>query len=181
MGFAATIALGLTAVTLSAAPQYAAAPARQAPGEKKDVTITGCVVKGEGGYVLTNVAEETVAAAVAGGMPSTPQPAGTVLPGRVLYWLSDDDDLAEHAGHKVAVTGDIKGDIEKGQISAERENGLIELEFKIDGDRKVTVKVPEVSATVGTSGAVGDKEVDLPYIVRRIDVDSVKVVGDCRR
>ena len=81
MGFAATIALGLTAVTLSAASQVAAAPARQAPGDKEDVTITGCVVKGDGGYVLTNVAEETVAAAVAAGMPSTPQPAGTVLPG----------------------------------------------------------------------------------------------------
>ena len=95
--------------------------------------------------------------------------------------MSDDDDLAEHAGHKVAVTGDIKGEIEKGKISAEREGGLVELEFKIDGDRKVTVKVPEVPATVGTSGAVGDKEVDLPYIVRKIDVDSVKVVGgECR-
>ena len=32
-------------------------------------------------------------------------------------------------------------------------------------------------ATVGTSGTVGDKEVDLPYIVRRIDVDSVKGLG----
>jgi hypothetical protein len=181
MGFAVTMAFGLSIVALSAAPQVATAPARQAQGDKDDVTVTGCVVKGDGGYVLTNVAEETVAAAVAAGMPSTPQPAGTVLPGRVFYWLSDDDDLAEHVGHKVSVTGDIEGDIEKGKVSAEREAGLVELEFKIDGDRKVTVKVPEVPATVGTSGAVGDKEVDLPYIVRKIDVDSVKVVGgECR-
>ncbi len=181
MGLAATVALGISVVALSAESQVASAPARQAQGDKDDVTITGCVVKGDGGYVLTNVAEATVAAAVAAGMPSTPQPAGTVLPGRVLYWLSDDDDLAEHAGHKVAVTGDIKGEIEKGKISAEREGGLVELEFKIDGDRKVTVRVPEVPATVGTSGTVGDKEVDLPYIVRKIDVDSVKVVGgECR-
>jgi hypothetical protein len=179
MGFGAALAVGL-ATTVTAA-QIASAPAQRDAGDKKDVTITGCVVKGDGGYVLTNVAEVTSAAAVAGGMPSTPQPAGTVMPGRILYWLNDDDDLAEHAGHKVEVKGELEGEIEKGKVSAEREGGLVELEFKVEGDRKVTVKVPEVPATIGTSGAVGDKEVDFHYIVRRIDVDSVKMLAStCR-
>ena len=60
--------------------------------------------------------------------------------------------------------------------SAEREGGLIELEFKVDGEKKVTVKVPNVPPTVGTSGSVGDKERDIAYIVRKIDVDSVKTL-----
>src|SRR5918994_4306564 len=168
MGLAAamTLALGIGAV---AAPQSIATTApQQAAGDKKDVTITGCVVRGDGGFVLTNVAEETAAAAVAAGTPSTPQPAGTVMPGRVLYWLDDDEKLEEHAGHKVEVRGELEGDIETGKISAEREGGLVELEFKVEGDRKVTIKVPDVPSTIGTSGAVGDREKDFPYIVRRI-------------
>jgi hypothetical protein len=176
MSFAVAIALGLGASAISAASQVATAPAQQSAQEKKGVTITGCVVKGDGGYVLTNVAEATTSAAVAAGMPSTPQPAGTVMPGRVLYWLKDDDDLADHAGQRVEVRGDIKGDVETGKISAEREGGLVELEFKIDGEKKVTVTVPNVPSTIGTSGAVGDKERDFPYIVRRLDVDSVKTI-----
>jgi len=177
MGFAAAIALSLSISAFAATPQVASAPAQRSGDDKKDVTITGCVVKGDGGYVLTNVAEETAAAAVAGGLPSAPQPKGTVLPGRVLYWLHDDDDLAEHAGQKVEVQGELKGDIERGNISAEREGGQIELEFKVEGDKKVTIKVPNVPPTVGTSGTITDKETDIPYIVRRIDVDKVKMIS----
>jgi hypothetical protein len=178
-GVALALSLGISAV--SAAPQVASATAQRSSDDKKDVTITGCVVKGDGGYVLTNVAEQTASAAIAGGLPSTPQPAGTVMPGRVLYWMSDDDELAEHAGHKVEVRGELEGEIEKGKISAEREGGLVELEFKVDGDKKVTIKVPDVPPTVGTSGSIGDKEVDLHYIVRKIDVDSVKMItSTCR-
>ena len=55
MSFAVAIALGLGVSAISAASQVASAPAQQAAGERKDVTITGCVVKGDGGYVLTNV------------------------------------------------------------------------------------------------------------------------------
>jgi hypothetical protein len=174
-GFATALALSMGISAVSAAPQVASAPAQRSGDDKKDVTITGCVVKGDGGYVLTNVAEHTVAAAMAGGQPSKP-PSGTVLPGRVLYWMKDDDDLAEHAGHKVEVRGELEGEIEKGKISAEREGGGVELEFKVEGDKKVTIKVPDVPPAVGTSGSVGDKEVDLHYVVRKIDVDSVKML-----
>jgi hypothetical protein len=175
MSLVAAIALtaGLTAISATAQSVATATPQQ----DKKDVTITGCVVKGDGGYVLSDVLPENSAAAAVAGTPSTPQPAGTVMPGRVLYWLHDDEDLAEHAGQKVEVRGELEGDIEKGNISAEREGGLIELEFKIEGDKKVTVKVPEVPATIGTSGAVGDREKDFAFVVRKIDVDSVKMIS----
>jgi len=175
MSLVAAIALtaGLTAISATAQSVATATPQQ----DKKDVTITGCVVKGDGGYVLSDVLPENSAAAAVAGTPSTPQPAGTVMPGRVLYWLHDDEDLADHAGQKVEVRGELEGDIEKGNISAEREGGLIELEFKIEGDKKVTVKVPEVPATIGTSGAVGDREKDFAFVVRKIDVDSVKMIS----
>jgi hypothetical protein len=175
MSLVAAIALtaGLTAISATAQSVATATPQQ----DKKDVTITGCVVKGDGGYVLSDVLPENSAAAAVAGTPSTPQPAGTVMPGRVLYWLHDDEDLADHAGQKVEVRGELEGDIEKGNISAEREGGLIELEFKIEGDKKVTVKVPDVPATIGTSGAVGDREKDFAFVVRKIDVDSVKMIS----
>lgn len=172
---AIAFASGLSATSV-AAQSAATAPPQQ---DKKDVTITGCVVKGDGGYVLSDVSPANTAAAA--GAPSTPEAAGTVMPGRVFYWLKNDKDLAEHAGHKVEVSGEIEGDIEKGSISAEREGGMVELEFKIEGDKKVTVKVPDVPPAVGTAGAVGDKERTFAYVVRTIDVDSVKMIsGSCK-
>jgi hypothetical protein len=170
LGFvwAVTLAIGLHGGTTSAS---------QPSGDNKEVTIHGCVVKGDGGYVLMDVAPETVAAAVEARTPSTPQPAGTVMPGRVLYWVNDDDDLENYAGQRVEVRGELKGEVEKGNISAEREGSLIELEFKIAGDKKVTVKVPDVPPAIGTSGTVGDKERDIPFVVRKIDVDSVKTIA----
>ena len=173
MCIAAALALSLG---VEASAQVASAPARPT-GDDNDITITGCVVKGDGGYVLSNVADDTAAAARAAGLPSRPQPRGTVLPGRVLYWLDDDEDLAEHAGQRVEVKGELKGDIEAGKISAEREGGLVELEFKVNGERTVTVKVPDVPASVGTAGSVGDKEVEVHYIVRKVDVDSIKMLA----
>ena len=177
MGLVAAIGLAIGVQAASAASQSVATSTPQPSNDdKKEVTITGCVVKGDGGYVLTNVAEETAAAAVAAGSPSSAQPAGTVMPGRVLYWLEDDDDLQKHAGQKVEVRGELEGDIGRGKISAEREGGLVELEFKVPGEKKVTVMVPSVPSTVGTSGTIGDKERDIAYIVRKIDVDSVKTI-----
>jgi hypothetical protein len=175
MSLVAAIAFASALSASAASAQSAAAAATQQ--DKKDVTITGCVVKGDGGYVLSDVSPENAAAAVAAGTPSTPQPAGTVMPGRVFYWLKDDSDVAAHAGHKVEVSGKLEGDIEKGSISAEREGGMVELEFKIEGDKKVTVKVPDVPPTIGTTGAVGDKERNFAYVVRKVDVDSVKMIA----
>jgi hypothetical protein len=63
--------------------------------------------------------------------------------------------------------------VERGEIEVERENGMIELEIKADG-RQANVKLPDVPSAIGTSGSVKDREVELPYVVRKLDVKSAK-------
>ena len=179
MGLVAAAAFALALSAVAAAMQTAAgSTARPAGGD--EVTLTGCVVKGEGGYVLTNIAEPAATAAAAGTtaeMARKNREAGIAGPAQVIYWLKDDEELEAHAGHKVEVRGELEGDIEKGMISVEREQGMVELEFKVDDEKKITVKLPPGNAPVGTAGAVGDKEVDVPYVVRKIDVESVKMIA----
>ena len=190
---AAVLALGLG--TGVAAQQAAAVGAQPVPtGDGKDVTLTGCVVKGEGGYVLSTVGEgitvqsSRTTVGTTGSTTTTTTttttPATPVIPPanqRFLYWLDDDDNqLEKHAGQRVEVRGDIEGDIERGEIEVERENNMIELEIKAKGE-KITVKLPDTPATnsgaVGTSGMVTDEPKDIPFKVRKFDVESVKVVG----
>ena len=170
-----------SAATLGAQTQTMAAPTVQ---DDNEITLTGCVIKGDGGYVLNLDQALTVQPAPAGttGTPTNPpvEMAKTIVPPRVLYWMKDDDDLEEHAGHRVEVKGKVEGDIDRGEIEAEIEEGLIELEFKVDG-RKVTVKVPHAptslaAAAVGTAG-VEDKPKDIPFTVRKVDVKSVKMLS----
>jgi hypothetical protein len=169
-----------------------AAAAQQATEAKKSdeekVTLTGCVVKGEGGYVLMHDEDTPLAAAKpapgtvgTSGVPSAASAAAaTSAAGRVFYWLDDDGDLEKHAGHRVEVRGELEGEIEKGDMAIERENEMVEIEFKVDGDRKVTIKVPEVPAAVGTGG-VTDREQEFKFSIRRIDVDSIKTLAStCR-
>ena len=179
-----TLASGFAlAVAIAAA---GATPIAARTAEEK-VTITGCVVKGSGdgdGFLLANAVERTTTTTVA------PTPTGTAVsssttsalrPSRILYWLDDDDDVLERMmGQQVEVVGEVEGDIEKGEIDIERESGMIELEIKADG-RKATVKLPEVPSAVGTSGSVSDREIELDYVVRKLDVKSAKsVAGNCQ-
>ena len=70
-------------------------------------------------------------------------------PARILYWLDDDDDaVAKLMGQLIEVTGEIEGDIKRGEIDAERENGMIELEINAAG-RKANVKLADVPSAVG--------------------------------
>ena len=135
--------------------------------DDRTITITGCVIKGDdGGFLLTDPVDAA-------------HHSVTAKPARVLYWLDDDDDLKGHAGHKVAITGAIEGDIKKGEIEVEREDGHVKLEVK-SGDRKIVARFSDVPAAIGTSG-VGDKDVELDYIVRKVDVKSVRMLADnCR-
>lgn len=99
----------------------------------------------------------------------------------VLYWLKDDDDLKDHAGHRVEVTGEIEGDVEEGEIEIEREKDGIEIEIKSDG-RKVKATLPPWAAPMATGVAnppPGDKEIEIKYIVHKLDVKKVKVLGPC--
>jgi hypothetical protein len=148
--------------------------------QNEKVTLTGCAVKGDGdgdGFLLANAVEQTTRTT------TTPDAAGSTVsstttkemkPARIVYWLDDDDDAVEKLmGQLVEVTGEVEGDVERGEIEVERENGMIELEIKADG-RKANVKLPDVPSAIGTSGSVKDREAELPYAVRKLDVKSAK-------
>lgn len=187
---AAALAFGLSS---SVAAQQAAVGATPVPtGEDNEVTITGCVVKGEnGGYVLSTIGESVTVqtsrttVGTSGTTTTTtttttsPTPAIPPVGQRMIYWLDDDDDLLEkHVGQRVEVKGKIEGDIDRGEIEIERENHMIELEIKAKGE-KITVKLPDTAATsaVGTSGKVTDEPQDIPFTVRKLDVKKVKMIA----
>src|SRR5688500_5052535 len=68
--------------------------------QERKVTITGCAVKGSGdgdGFLLANTTD-----------PAAP---------RILFWLDDDDDEVQKLmGQLVEVTGEVEGDIKRGEI-----------------------------------------------------------------
>jgi hypothetical protein len=154
---------------------------------QEKVTLTGCAVKGNGdgdGFLLANSVEQTTRTT------TTPTPSGSTVssttssemkPARILYWLDDDDDeVAKLMGQLVEVTGEVEGDVKRGEIEVERENGMIELEIEADG-RKANVKLADVPSAIGTSGSVRDREAELPYVVRKLDVKSAKSIApSCR-
>ncbi len=159
---------------------------KAADGQEK-VTLTGCAVKGTGdgdGFLLANSVEQTTRTT------TTPTPTGSTVSSttssemkaaRILYWLDDDDDeVAKLMGQLIEVTGEVEGDVKRGEIEVERENGMIELEIKADG-RKANVKLADVPSAIGTSGSVKDREVELRYVVRKLDVKSAKSLApSCR-
>jgi hypothetical protein len=158
-----------------------------AGGAQEKVTLTGCAVRGNGdgdGFLLANATEQVTRTT------TTPDATGSTVnstttremkPARILYWLDDDDDVVEKfMGQLVEVTGEVEGDVKRGEVEVERENGMIELEIKADG-RKANVKLPDVPSAVGTSGSVKDREIELPYTVRKLDVKSAKsIAGSCQ-
>jgi hypothetical protein len=162
------------------------AEVKAADGQEK-VTLTGCAVQGNGdgdGFLLANSVEQTTRTT------TTPTAAGSTVSStttsemksaRILYWLDDDDDeVAKLMGQLIEVTGEVEGDVKRGEIEVERESGMIELEIKADG-RKANVKLADVPSAIGTSGSVRDREVELPYVVRKLDVKSAKSLApSCR-
>jgi hypothetical protein len=190
ISLAASLAFTCAITGLSASQQYAPAGAASGPslgGDDKKVTLTGCVVKGDDGFLLT----DAVAASTTSTTTVAPTPGGvtattttTTTPGKttMLYWLDGSDELNAHSGHRVEVTGEVKGDVEPAEIKVERENNAVKITAKSD-DRKVSAMLPEVPAAVGTSGAMSDKDkkVEMTYGVRKLDVKSVKVIAEnCR-
>ena len=168
MGIAALIAVGLSAHLIGQQPVAVSA-------DKDDkVTLVGCVIKGDGGYVLSNADGW---GASSSGAASTTVASASSVGGRTFYWLKQDDDLEKHAGHKVEVVGKLDNEIDQAKIKVEREDGMARIEFEADGEPKVTIKAPESLATVGTSGAVKDREKTHRVSIRKIDVKSVKVLA----
>lgn len=92
---------------------------------------------------------------------------------RVLYWIEDDDDLSKHVGRAVEVKGDLD-DFEKGKVEIERDGNMTEVEVDL-GQRKEKIRMP----TVWLRARGLDKDNEFDIITRRIDVDSVRVMGSC--
>ena len=168
------------ALVVTALAAGSAAARLSAAEDQEKVTVTGCAMRGSGdgvGFLLANTVEQTTRTT------TTPTAAGSTVsstttsemkPARILYWLDDDDEeVAKMMGQLVEVTGEVEGDVERGAIAIEREDGMVELEIKADG-RKANVKLADVPSAVGTSGSVKDREVELPYVVRKLDVKSAK-------
>jgi len=176
MNIAAVVALAVAA---------GGGPARlTAAGQNEKVTLTGCAVKGNGdgdGFLLANAVEQTTRTTITPGVEGstvTSSSSKEMKPARILYWLDDDDDVVEKLmGQLVEITGEVEGDVKRGEIEVERENGMIELEIKAADGRKANVKLNDVPSAVGTSGSVKDREVELPYVVRKLDVKSAKSIA----
>jgi hypothetical protein len=171
----AVVAAGFTifAATLAAQQPYGALPAG-----KGEVTVTGCVVRGSGGYLLTNVAEggyDDQATRSSSFPPPAVVPSETPHLAQVLYWFENDDKLDGHEGQRVQVEGKLEGDLKKGEMEVERKGDRVELEAKAGG-KKVKAILPVTEALVGTSGDPGKKKVEMDYMVRRFKVKSVKTI-----
>jgi hypothetical protein len=155
--------------------------------QDRKITLTGCAVKGTGdgdGFLLANNVDETTRTTVtssAAGSTISSTTSKEFKPARILYWLDDDDDVVEKLmGQLVEVTGEVEGDVKRGEIEVERENGMIELEINAGG-RKANVKLPDVPSAIGPSRSVKDRETELPYLVRKLDVKSARSIAPtCR-
>jgi hypothetical protein len=152
------------------------------PAQDKKITVVGCAVSGEhgDGFLLVNKVERTLIAALSPtpeGIDVTTATATTLGPSRILFWLDDDDHVVRNMmGQTVEITGEAEGEIKRGDIKAERENGMIELEINAAG-HKGNVKVPDVPSAIGSDQSVGDREQKLPYMVQKLDVKSARSVS----
>jgi len=140
----------------------------------QDVTLAGCVVKGEGhGYLLTNVPGD-VTITQSRSEKIEPGPVGTSgASGTVFYWLEDDDDLSRQVGHRVEVRGELKGDVKAGELKVDPKRDWTELEIKSEG-RQLTVQVPQTLFVV-SRGTVTDDKLDI--LVRRVEPKRVRMLG----
>ncbi len=182
---------------LAAAQQTTPAPTTAAAGDDDKVTLTGCVVKGDDGFLLTDAVppsttSTTSVSPTAAGVTATARTTTTPGQATMLYWLDGSDDLNAHSGHRVEVTGEIEGDVEAAELTVEREDNGVKISAK-SGDRKVIAMLPDMPSAVGTSGTATpgaiadkedkdkDKEVEMDYAVRKLDVKSVKMISaTCR-
>jgi hypothetical protein len=98
------------------------------------------------------------------------------LTGRVFYWIDDEDDLAKHLGKHVEIKGELE-DFEKGKVKMERDDGYTKVKLELDGKTE-EARVPTSWLRSSTGRDEDDQEVKI--VVRKIDVNHIKVLGDCR-
>ena len=168
--------MGLVAVgTVGVAEMYTSV---RAAGEDEKIKLNGCLVKAEGddGYLIINLPSEP-ASATAGRNVATSAIGTSDAFSTVFYWLRHDDDLKKHVGHRVAIEGELKGDIKEGEIKLDRKDNWTELEVKSGGD-EMKAKVP--NAYIFPNPA-RDKDRKISTLVRKVDVDQVKMLSaDCK-
>lgn len=161
----------LLAATFAAAAPLSRAVVR---ADDKDITLTGCLVKGEGdgaGYLLTNGPAEPAwqRSADARVAPSAVGTTGTYAD--IFYWLDGDSDLKRNVGHRVEIEGELKGDLKDGEIEMDRKDKWTEMTVKSDG-RTLKARVPHTSIV-----APRDKDRKSGVLVRKVDVSKVKMLA----
>jgi hypothetical protein len=171
----APVVAGLFMCALGLSTSLSAAAAARGQDDK-DVTLKGCLVKGEGdgsGYLLTNTPAE----------PDWQRSADTNLqPGAVgtsggfesvFYWLDGDNDLKTNIGHQVEIRGDLKGDLKDGEIRIDRKDNWTELTVKSDG-RSMKANVPNASMFPSPRE---EKDRKVHVLVRKVDVEKVTMLS----
>lgn len=147
--------------------------AKATSGDEK-VKLNGCLVQAEGddGYLITNLPSEP-GSTTADRNPTTTAIGTSGAYSTVFYWLKNDDDLKKNVGHRVEIEGELKGDIKEGEIKIDRKDNWTELEVKSDGDT-MKAKVPNAYIFPDPTK---DKDRKLSTLVRKVDVDHVKMLS----
>ena len=161
-----------------------AATQQPTAGDKDDqLVVTGCVrhsggnnVSGPRSLLVWSRGDVYLEFAIAQTRPS--ETGGAVgAAGRnevVFYWIDDENDLAEFAGQRVEIVGELGDSLEKGEFEVENKGLFTEIEFEVN-ERTAKVQVP--SAWLGPATAPKDSEFDI--LVRTLDVENVTSLGAC--
>jgi hypothetical protein len=169
--FSRGLTTGLAATALSLTTLAAAGQQSTVVVNDDEITIRGCVGRVSPG----GPTDERMLVWTRGDiMLSSPSALRSgQLAERVFYWLDDDDneDLSKHIGQMVEIKGDLD-DFEKGEIDIERDGDFTRIELKLDGK---TEKARVPTAWLGASRGEGEFDI----VSRKVDVDSVKVLGAC--
>ena len=169
------ISLTTTAALVCAFLAVQPAPAGADRAADKRVTLSGCLIRGDGdraGYLLANPPTEPWLSSP--GKQVTPSVLGTSGDyATIFYWLDGHDDLREHVGHKVEIEGDLKDDVKDGEIKTERKENWTEVTVKADG-RTMKAQVPNTSMFPASDR---DKTRKSDILVRRVDVERVRMLG----
>jgi hypothetical protein len=138
------------------------------------VTLTGCLIHGDHGYLLTNAPDEPRFERADAGKIE-PGPVGTSGAGSsIFYWLDDDHDLAKNIGHQVEIQGELKGDVKPGEIKIDRKRNWTTIEIKSQG-RSLKADVPERLWVVSPRGVSDEDKVNT--LVRRVDPKHVRMLA----
>ncbi len=168
-----TITIGLFAAATVSLVGVTNTSVRAAAGDEK-IKLTGCLIKADGDndYLISNLPSEPSSSTADRSVTTTAiGTAGNFT--NVFYWLGGDDDLKKNVGHRVEIEGELKGDIKEGEIKLDRKDNWTELEVKSDG-HEMKAKVPNAYIFPDPTR---DKDKKLSALIRKVDVDHVKMLS----